>query len=201
MSVSADQQRDLSSQPLRYSFRPSVFGAPWEFSLTPAGLAWSVGRRSGRVPYGQIRKIRLSFRPLTLQGQRYLVEIWPEQGAKLTMSSLSWKSMIEQERQDEAYRAFVAALHEKLRAAGATARFECGLPVYLYWPGIVIFALANAVFAVLAMRAALAGSYGAAAFVGGFLALFGWRIGRYFLDNRPGLYRPDALPAMLVPRA
>ena len=31
-----------------YSYRPSLFGAPWELRLTPSTLDWQFGRRAGR---------------------------------------------------------------------------------------------------------------------------------------------------------
>ena len=39
----------------------------------------------------------------------------------------------------------------------------------------------------------------AAALVGAFFALFAWQSGAFFRRNRPGRYRPDAVPADLVP--
>jgi len=35
--------------------------------------------------------------------------------------------------------------------------------------------------------------------VGGFFAVFVWQSGTYFKRNRPGRYRPDAVPKELVP--
>jgi hypothetical protein len=43
-------------------------------------------------------------------------------------------------------------------------------------------------------------SLSGAALAGGFLALFLWQVGGYFRRNRPGHYRPDALPRELLPR-
>jgi len=40
----------------------------------------------------------------------------------------------------------------------------------------------------------------AGAAVGGFLVLFLWQGGNFFRRNRPGLYRPEALPAELMPK-
>ena len=54
-------------------------------------------------------------------------------------------------------------------------------------------------FAMLIVQALDVGAYAGAAVVGAFLALFGWQSGNYFWRNRPGRYRPDALPKALVP--
>ena len=77
--------------------------------------------------------------------------------------------------------------------------FETGSPALLYWPGLVIFAAGTLGLAALTVRALQAGAYAGAAFVGGFLGLFLWQSGNYFRRNRPGSYRPDALPKELVP--
>jgi hypothetical protein len=50
------------------------------------------------------------------------------------------------------------------------------------------------------VRALQADARAGAAFVAGFLALFLWQGGNFFRRNRPGLYRPDAIPAALMPK-
>ncbi len=176
-------------------------GAPWEFRLRPDGLAWKVGRFEGCVPYGRIRRVRLSFRPATMQWRRFVTEIWTLDGPKLTIASTTWRSLAEQASQDRAYGAFIRALHARVAAAGAKATFETGSPGVLYWPGLVVFAVASVALAVLTVRALATGAYAGAAFVGFFLALFLWQSGNYFHRNQPGRYAPHAPPARLVPPA
>ncbi len=185
---------------LSYGYRPSVLGAPWQFRLEPDAIAFEVGRRSGRLRYDQVRKVRMSFRPTTMQAYSFVTEVWPLSGSKLTISSTSWKSMVEQQRQDAPYLTFVTALHERLARAVPGAQYVSGAAAYLYWPGLVVFVAAALGFAILIVRALQAGSLAGAAFVGAFLALFLWQIGNYFRRNRPGIYRPDAPPAQLLPR-
>ena len=55
------------------------------------------------------------------------------------------------------------------------------------------------VLAGLTLHAVQTGAWTAAAFVGGFCALFLWQSGGYFRRNRPGRYRPDDPPRHLVP--
>ena len=62
-----------------------------------------------------------------------------------------------------------------------------------------MFVAAGAALAALAVHALTTGSWTGAALVGGFLALFLWQSGPFFLRNRPGRYRPEALPRHLVP--
>jgi hypothetical protein len=115
------------------------------------------------------------------------------------IASTSWRSMMEQAGQDETYGAFVKELHRRIAAAGTQASFEVGSPALLYWPGVVIFVAGTLALAALTVRALLVEAYAGAAFVAAFLGLFLWQSGNYFWRNRPGTYRPDALPKELVP--
>jgi hypothetical protein len=192
-----------SDDPL-YSYKPSLMGAAWEFRLRPDVLEWRMGRHEGRVPYGRIARVRLSFRPVTMQTRRFVTEVWPAEGRRLSIVSASWRSMVEQETQDQAYGAFIRELHRRIAAAqGQTSReqvsFETGSPAVLYWPGLVIFVAVAATLALLTVRALQVGELAGAAFVGGFFGLFAWQSGQYFRRNRPGRYRPEALPPSLVP--
>jgi hypothetical protein len=183
-----------------YSYRPSLLGAPWQFRLTPTYLAWEVGRRSGRVRYDRIGQMRISFRVATMQGNRYLTEVWPANGdPKLMIASTSWKSMVEQVRQDAPYSAFVTELHRRIAEVKTDAQFLAGAAPYLYWPGLIVFALVAAGLAALTVRALQAQSFAGAAFIAGFFLLFLWQLGGYYCRNRPGFYRPDAVPRELLP--
>src|SRR5674476_151084 len=92
-----------------YSYRPSLLGAAWQFKLADDGIDWVAGRRSGRIPFRDVRRVRMSFRPANLQSQRFLTEIWAAGAPKLEIVSSSWKSMFDQERLDKSYAAFIAA--------------------------------------------------------------------------------------------
>jgi hypothetical protein len=199
MSASPDEDSDPPGDPI-YAYKPSLLGAPFEFRLTATALAWSKGRFADRVPYDRIRRLRLSFRPATMQSHRFLAEIWPVSGPKLMIASTSWRSMMEQERHDADYSAFLAELHRRIAAAGGQASFEAGSPPAIYWLGVVVFAGAALALAGLTVRALKLGEIAAAAIVGGFLVLFLWQVGTFLRRNRPGRYRPDAIPAQVLPK-
>jgi hypothetical protein len=182
-----------------YTYRPSLMGAPFAFHLTESGLAFESGRRSGVVPYGAIDRVRLSFKPSSMQSQRYLAEIRAAGSPKLTIISSSWKGLMVQERQDKDYSAFIVELHLRLHAAGSAASFERGSVPLLYWPGLAAFVGVGLGLALLVVRALQVDAKAGAAFIGGFLVLFLWQGGNFFRRNRPGRYRPDAPPADLLP--
>jgi hypothetical protein len=195
---------DADGQPgrdgdLRYEYKPSLMGAAWELYLRPDALEWRTGRHQGRIPYDRITRVRLSFRPVTMQTWRFVTEIWWPGAPRLSIASTSWRSLVEQAAQDQDYGAFVRELNVRVAAAGGATSFETGVPPFLYWPGVVVFVGVAAGLAVLTGHALATGAYSGAALVAGFLALFVWQSGGYFKRNRPGRYRPDAPPKELVP--
>lgn len=185
---------------LEYTYKPSLMGAPCEFRLTADALHWNVGRGQGRIPYGSIRRIRLSFRPVTLATYRFVAEIWSDGAPKLIIASTSWRSVVEQQRQDAAYAAFVRALNHRVAAAGGATAFQAGSPHLLYWPGVLVFAAFALAIPFMAIRAVHDGALGGAAIVAALLLVFLWQVGTFFWRNRPGPYRPDAVPSLVLPR-
>ena len=183
-----------------YSYRPSVLGAPWEFRLTGDGIEWVAGRKSGRMAFSDVRRVRLSFRPANMQSHRFMTELWADGAPKLRIMSSSWKSMVEQERLDAPYSAFITELHRRIAQAGAPVAYEQGTHPLLYWPAVIVFAAMLLALGMLIVRALQAGAIGGALFIAVFGALFIWRGGNFLRRNWPGVYRPDALPVQLMPQ-
>lgn len=188
-----------TGEDLTYSYKSSVISAPFEFRLASDALHWGKGGARGQTPYRQIRRVRLGFRPMTMQNYRFVAEIWTP-GPKLIIASTSWKSMAEHERLDARYRAFVNELCRRIDAAGGKAQFETGSPVILYWLGVAVFVGASLAIAALMVRALQAQVWSGAAFIAAFFALFLWQAGTFFRRNRPGTFRPDAIPDSVLPR-
>jgi hypothetical protein len=191
----------VNSAEFSYAYKSSLVGAPLEFQLAPDALEWRKGGIAGRTPYGSVRRIRLSFRPMTMQNYRFVTEVWPESGPKLQIASTSWKSLVEHQRLDAEYRAFVSELSRRVGAAGGNTAFDTGSPAFLYWPGVLVFTGASFALAALAVRALQEQAWGGAAFIAAFFALFLYQAGNFFRRNRPGTYSPDAVPPLLLPKA
>jgi len=185
---------------IAYAYKSSLVGAPFQFRLVRDAFEWSKGGMTGRTPYDRIRRIRLGFRPQTMQNHRFLAEIWTADGPKLQIASTSWKSLVEQERFDEGYRAFVTELCRRTGAAGGQTLFQAGSPAILYWLGAIVFVGASLALAGLVIRALQQAAWGGAAFIAGFLAFFLWQAGAFFRRNRPGVFRSDAVPEAVLPR-
>jgi hypothetical protein len=194
------EQADAAAGNPTYAFKSSLIGAASEFTLKPDALHWRIGGRSGSVRYDRIRAVRLSYRPVTMQSHRFVAEIWPADGPKMQIVSVSWRSLVEQQRLDGAYRSFIAELHRRLAAAGSTAQLSTGVPVATYWIGIIVLAAVMVAIGVLIVRSMRLGQWSAAAIVAAFFLVFALQIGNYFRRNRPGRYRPDAIPAEVLPK-
>jgi hypothetical protein len=182
-----------------YAFKPSLMGAPWLFRLRPHALEWHIGRHEGRTPYGNIARVHLSYRPSTMQMRRFQTEIWTVGGPKLSIASTSWRSVIEQERLEPAYRAFVLELHRRIAAARADTTFRAGSLPLLYWPGIAIVGGATLAITVPLVSAVRHGDWKGVAIILGLFALFAWQGAGFFYRNWPASYRPDAVPPRVLP--
>jgi hypothetical protein len=182
-----------------YAYRPSVMGAVREFKLSDDGIDWAAGVRSGHIPYGNIRILRMSYRPTSMQSQRFVTELWAQGAPKLKINSSSWKSMVEQERLDQSYSAFVRELHLRISNVTTSARFKQGSSPLIYWPSLLVFVAVALGLAGLITRALQIGASGGGAFVGAFLALYLWQGGNFLRRNQPGEYCPGALPKEVMP--
>ena len=183
-----------------YSFKPSVIGGWCIFTLKPDGLHWQIGARSGRVRYERIRAVRLSFRPVTMQSRRFVTEIWSTDHPKMQIVSVSWRSVVEQARQDGPYSAFITELHRRLADCGSAAQFTAGLPPFSYWFGVVTFVAVLIAMAVVMVRTLRLEQWSASAIVAAIMVVFALQIGNYFRRNRPSRYRPDAIPREVLPK-
>jgi hypothetical protein len=193
-----DDAEPDSSDP-SYAYKPNVIGAPWEFALRSEGLQWRLGYRSGIIHYDQIRRVRMSYRPATMQSKRFVTEIWSSGQPKIQIASASWRNIMEQQRQDTAYTTFIRELHHRLAETASTAQFVAGVPVASYWIGLPIFSGAMIALAILVVHAISLGQWTVAALVAVLFAVFVVQLGSYFRRNYPGRYRPDDLPAHVLP--
>jgi len=183
-----------------YSFKPSLLGPASTFTLGPGSLQWTRGAESGHVAYRNVRRLRMSYKPVSMQSHRFVTEVWSEGAPKLQIVSASWRGMVELQRLDVPYATFIAELHRRVMSDAATVRYERGVNRFAYWPGLALFIGAGLLLAALVVRSLQKHTPGATAFVGALLALFLWQGGNFFRRNRPGQYRPDALPTELMPR-
>jgi hypothetical protein len=182
-----------------YACKASLIGAARRFELTKSGLSWRFGGRSAVWPYASISRIRLSYRPVSMQSRRFRAEIDNSDGGRLVLISTSWQSAALMKPQNREYSAFVTQLHAQLAKTGSKALLRGGLGPKTYAAAVALLT-----FVVLAMigllgRAVATGEFAGAFFLLGFAALFGWQIGGFVRRNRPLTYSFDRIPAVLLP--
>ena len=78
------EREDAGAENAVYAYRPSLLGAPWEFKLVGNGIDWSTGSKAGHIPFRTVRRLRLSYRPASMQSHRFTV--WMTGGLKLVRS-------------------------------------------------------------------------------------------------------------------
>ena len=192
---------DLSdpATPTHYAFKPSLMGAAHQFELTDGGLSWRLAGRSGVWPYTDISAIRLSYRPVTMQADRFRADIHHVKRARITVVSTSWQTAALMSAQNHDYRTFMVELHERMAQAGSKATLTGGLSPNLYAAGLTLVILLAIGMAALFIRALLTAEFSGALFLLAFAALFGWQIGGFLRRNRPLVYTFSDLPARLLP--
>ena len=184
---------------LVYSYRPRMIGSEFVLALAPDALEWSVGARMGRLPYGDIKRVRVSFSPSSMMTRRCLCEIWPRGGGRYRVSSSSARSLLDFNDHAPEFRAFVAALVRKVGAASASTRLEAGMPAWRWWPMLIITVAVLGGAFVLGLRALLTGEAVFGLAVLGFGALVAWQMAGLIRRNRPQTFSPDAIPPGVLP--
>jgi hypothetical protein len=182
-----------------YAYKASLIGAAHRFELTGEGLSWHVAGKSGVWRYADIAKIRLSYRPVSMQSRRFRADIENTNRQQLTILSTSWQTVALMAPQDRDYRAFIVELHRRMQEAGSHAALIGGLRPWAHSAGVGLLALVAVSIAGLLLRALATGEYAGALFLVGFAALFGWQIGGFMRRNRPRSYTFDDLPEALLP--
>ena len=183
-----------------YSFRPRLMAPSHDFQLSKESLDWQIGPRTGRVAYPMIRRIRLGYKPTNMAAARFIAEIWPINAGKLSLSSVTARSIIDIAPQNKEYSGFLRELHRRIAAAKGDCVFEAGFPSWRWWPafGVALAAFAGVAYVVLQTLAG--GQYlfaGIAAFIG---AWFLWQIWHIVMRNRPRRYTADAIPDDVLPK-
>jgi hypothetical protein len=183
----------------KYAYKASLIGAARRFELTGEGLSWHVAGKSGVWRYADIAKIRLSYRPVSMQSRRFRADIENTNRQQITILSTTWQTVALMAPQDRDYRAFIVELHRRMREAGSHAALIGGIRPWAHSAGVVLLGLVAVSIAGLLVRALATGEFAGALFLVGFAALFGWQIGGFMRRNRPRTYTFDHLPEALLP--
>jgi len=189
----------MATEDISYAFKPKMFGAPHFFQLSSDGMDWTVGPRSGRISYPMIRHIRLGYKPTNVGSARFIAEIWSQNEPKISISSVSSRSMLDTEDLGKDYAAFLRELHRRVALSKANCVFEAGMPAWRWWPASIFGVLAFLAVGYVVVRGLMTGQY----LVAGAITLLGvwflWQIVNLITRNRPRIYSPDHIPANVLP--
>lgn len=197
-------QQDLANDdgapsPERYAYKATLIGAARQFELTDAGLSWRINDREGVWPYARIAAIALSYRPASMQSRRFRADIIDRSGERLTLLSTTWRGFALIEPQDDRYRQFVMALHDRLAREPHEIALMGGMRPTPYAFSIALLTVVALALIGLLIRSLAAGATAGALFLVAFAVLFGWQIVSFMKRNKPRRYTFDAVPRDLLP--
>ena len=188
-----------TAAPHTYGFRPRVIGAEHVFRLTQDALEFDVGGRQRRILYKDIARVRLSFSPANFSLRRFVAEIWPREGGKISIVSVSAQNAFNFENRGAAYRDFMIELCRRIGTAQPGFQIESGMPRWRWLPA-AIFALGTlAALAYLLVRSLFNAEFGFFVFCLVFGALFVSQIGTMLYRNRPRNCESNLIPAEVLP--
>ena len=186
---------------MQYAYKASLIGSAHQFELTDAGLSWRIAGRSGVWNYADISAVKLSYRPVSMQQQRFRADIDNAKGGRIAILSTTWQTATLVAPQGHLYRDFIVELHRRMQVAGSRAVLVGGLGPKTYIAALALLAVLAVAMAGLLLRALLTSEWSGALFLVGFAALFAWQIGGFISRNRPRRYSFDRLPDALLPKA
>jgi hypothetical protein len=186
---------------VRYAYKASLIGSAHQFELTEDGLSWRIAGRSGVWGYADISAVKLSYRPVSMQQQRFRADIDNAKGGRIAILSTTWQTATLIAPQGNLYRDFIVELHRRMQAAGSTARLVGGLGPKTYTAALAVLACLAVAMIGLLLMALLTSNWTGALFLVGFAALFAWQVGGFVTRNRPRRHSFDRLPDALLPKA
>jgi hypothetical protein len=190
---------DEQLPPLRYAYKASVAGSPQSFELTGQGMSFHTGFRSGVFSYGDIARIRLTYRPVSMLRHRFRADIRHKDGRTLKIFSATFAGLLALTPQNDSYRAFIEELHRRVAAERRDVDCVAGLHPIAFWMAVAVFTALAIAMASLLVRALSAGDFAAALFFLAFAAWSGWYVGSWLMRNKPQRYEAQQIPAQLLP--
>jgi len=183
-----------------YSHRAKPYAQEAAFSLLADHLHVDQGRRSGDFPYRDIVLIRLTYKPRNTTNEGYHARLYRSDKHTVSFTNLSWKSLVDMERQDAAYRRFLERLIGEVHAANPNVLLQAGMPGWLHMITAAAGLVAILALAIVTGQAVLNGALPVAMITGGLAAYFAWWTLRYLGRNRPRGFSIGRIPEDVLPK-
>jgi hypothetical protein len=184
---------------LTYSQNARPIGFPLSLTLEPTRLVVDALRKVDYVDLAQIEQIRLTHEPKSFITYAFRTTLNLKSGKTLSYSSISWKSMIDAQKQDASYAPFTRNLIAAVAIANPSCRFVAGRP-FLSWLLISVLAgIALLGAALFTFSAVISGAWVAALLGLSVSALGFWQLEPMVRLNKPRRFQANAIPAPLLP--
>jgi hypothetical protein len=187
--------------PITYQHRAKPYAQEAQFVLESDHVAITQGSRSGNFPYGDIVLVRLLYKPRNTTNEGYQTKIYRRDRKTAALTNLSWKSLVDLERQDEDYARFVPALIGRIAAANPAVVLEAGMPRWLHSITTAAGVVAVLALVVVTVQALRNGSAPVALLTGALTLYLGWWARRYLGSNRPRRFSAGSIPEDVMPKA
>jgi hypothetical protein len=156
-------------------------------------------RKIERVPLASVEQVRFTFQPGNIVSRGFRTQLRIRDGRSLTFGNVSWRSLVEVERQEASYRAFTTRLAGEIARANPECRFVAGKPPLL-WALFALLAIsASFGMALFAWTAWTRGQTNALLFSGFLFVLGVWQIEPMVRLNRPRKLATGEVPQNLLP--
>ncbi|MFY8155338.1 MAG: hypothetical protein ACOVLI_00575 [Rhabdaerophilum sp.] len=182
-----------------YSHRPKPFAAELELELTAYELIATRGRSIQRFPLTGIERVTLRFSPRNTAHRAFACTVRATDGKSVTFDSLSWKSLIETEKQNNDYARFVTALCERAEGARPQVELLAGVPPWKFWGMLIVGLGILAGLVAVAIYSSIDRSWFAAGLAVALFAYLSFWMRDYLTRNRPARFRSGAMPSLVLP--
>ncbi|MGL4812386.1 MAG: hypothetical protein ACRCXM_11470 [Beijerinckiaceae bacterium] len=182
-----------------YSHTPKPFGRQVTVTLGDGTVIVSDERKTLTAPLQEIAAIRLTYEPRNTLASGFKTKLTLSNRRTAYLTNIAWKSLVQVDRQDEPYRAFVTALVQDTARANPQVALIGGKPRPLWLAMLVISAATAAGLVFLAWRAFAGGNSAFALIILAFTGYFGFITADMLKRNRPRAFAPDAIPPDLLP--
>lgn len=190
---------DAATTGTTYAHSPRPAGMPVSFTIKGRKLVIDRMAQTIDVPLAEVVSMRVTYEPSSFAQSQLRTRLRLKNGPSVTLSSVSFRSVVFADRQDAQYGAFVRNLAQAIAKANPDAHFAAGRPL-AFWLAMIGSALVIMAAIVLFIVYALGEGEMVAAGLGAVVAAIGvWQLEPLIRLNRPQPFSPDAPPETLVP--
>lgn len=196
-----------------YAHRAKPYSSEIVLRLGKRELQVEKGKSKQTYPLDKLERIRLSYAPRNVSRLTFVCDIRARDGHSVTINNLDWKSLIQVEKVDPAYRAFVAALVKRTAVLNPKIQLEAGCGIVRYrLTQTVGFGVIGALIVSAFYYGGLLGDFKAAEgaaneqagklLAGGSIALaiyLGLWLKTFLTRNRPRDFTAQAIPDSVLP--